>query len=165
MALTGIGLVALARYHPEDARTALEESVAIYQRVYAGKHYRIGAALVNLAAAQSALQNMATAEHLLRDGLQMYTDTLPADHQSTAIAKVKLAHLLVEQHRYAEAEPLLASAREALEKQSAPPAEWLRASAEDLAHVYDAFNRPEKATEVRSVLAGLPPEPPRPAAK
>jgi len=95
----------------------------------------------------------AHAEQCFQDALQMYADTLPADHLNVAIARIKLGRALVPQHRYQDAEIESVAGYGILMKQTNPPATWLQNARKDLAEEYSALHQPEKAAKFQAELA------------
>jgi serine/threonine-protein kinase len=89
------------------------------------------------------------AEHFFREALAMYASTLTADHLNTAIARVKLGRALLRQKRFAEAEAETSAGHRILKKQINPAASWVNSARSDLAEIYFALHRPEKAVEFR----------------
>ncbi|MDQ1468729.1 MAG: eukaryotic-like serine/threonine-protein kinase, partial [Bryobacterales bacterium] len=148
-ALNELGNVAVMQGHYDDARTAFRRMADIYAEVYAGKHYLIGTALSNLGSAYMADKDNVRAEHFFREALAMYASTLTADHLNTAIARVKLGRALLRQKRFAEAEAETSAGHRILKKQINPAASWVNSARSDLAEIYFALHRPEKAVEFR----------------
>jgi hypothetical protein len=61
--------------------------VDIYRSVYGEKHYQIGLAESNLGGVYVERKEYARAELLFHDALQIYSETLPADHRTSASAE------------------------------------------------------------------------------
>jgi serine/threonine-protein kinase len=93
------------------------------------------------------------AERTFRDALQVYAESLPADHLNVAIARIKLGRALVPQHRYADAEVESLAGYGILIKQTDPPANWLQNARKDLVEEYGALRQPEKAAKFQAELA------------
>jgi serine/threonine-protein kinase len=93
------------------------------------------------------------AVRLFREVLQLYAQTLAADHQLVGIARIRLGRALLRQRRYAEAETESRAGYEILLKQPTPPAAWLQWAQTDLAAEYEALGQPEKAAAFRAELA------------
>ena len=137
----------------------------IYRSIYAGKHYYIGIALSNLAGVWVDRKNYGEAERLFREALQLYSETLPAGHLNVGIARVRLGHALVLDHRYPDAEPESLAGYEILTKQPSAPERWLQTARADLAQEYEASHQLEKAKKFRAELAQGEKRPPLVSAK
>jgi serine/threonine-protein kinase len=141
--------VALQRDQLDDAEAAYRRMVEIYRKAYPDGHYLVGIALSNLASVHMARRENARAEQLFREALAVYEATLPADHTNTAIARIKLGRSLLRQQRYADAERATAAGYAILARQADPAVSYLTAARSDLAAIYDALGRPERAAEFR----------------
>ncbi|MGH9668297.1 MAG: tetratricopeptide repeat protein, partial [Bryobacteraceae bacterium] len=130
----------------------------IYKAAYGERHYRYPLALSNLASVYLQRGEYIRAEAMYRQVIQLFTETLSADHQYTGIAQIKLGRALVRQKRYAEAEPHTLAGYRILMKQTSPTVTWLQAARKDLAAIYDALHEPAKAAGFRiSTTAGAKP--------
>jgi eukaryotic-like serine/threonine-protein kinase len=127
--------------------------VDIYRVVYNNHHYLIGIGLSTLASVYVARKQYPRAEQLYTEALQVFGETLPADHLNTAIAQIKLGRTLVREQRYQEAEGHILSGYSVLVKQSNPSVSYLGNAREDLATVYEALGEPEKAKKFRGEAA------------
>jgi serine/threonine-protein kinase len=121
----------------------------IYRKVYNGKHYYIGIALSNLAGVYVDKKQYKQAEKLLRETLQLFSETLPADHLNVGIAKIRLGRVLLQQHDYSKAQVETEAGYNIVQKQSDPPAIWIQGARKDLVEEYVALNQPRKADEFR----------------
>jgi serine/threonine protein kinase len=104
----------------------------------------------------------AAAEEALRDGLKTLQANLPAGHPELAAAQVRLAAVLADQQRHADAESLLLAAHESLKAHpQAAASDFLkerRADAADrLARLYDAWGKPDEAAKWRKELEATKP--------
>jgi len=93
-------------------------------------------------------------ERLFHEALQMYSQTLGANHQLFGIAHVRLGRVLLRDRRYAEAEAECRLGYEMLSRQATPPQNWLQWARSDLAEIYDQLHQPEKVAKFRAELAG-----------
>jgi hypothetical protein len=64
-----------------------------------------------------------------------------------------LGHTLVLQHLYSDAEKESLPGYEILAKQPSPPARWRQTAISDLATIYAALKRPDKAAKFESEMA------------
>jgi tetratricopeptide (TPR) repeat protein len=99
----------------------------------------------------------AAAEEVWRDGLRMRQADLPSGHPEIAAAQVNLGTFLSDQKRYADAEPLLLAAHEALQAHpqaaaSASLKQRLTQARERLVQLYDAWGKPDEAAKWRKEL-------------
>jgi len=124
----------------------------IYRAVYAGKHYYIGIALCNLAGVYVERKDYAGAEKLFREALQIYSQTLPADHLNVGIARVRLGRALLLNKHYQEAETESRGGYEILVKLPSAPQRWMQNARTDLAREYEALHQPAQAAKFRSDL-------------
>lgn len=62
------------------------------------------------------LGNRADAESLLREAVRLRTENLPPEHFMTALSKGSLGEVLLDEGKYAEAEPLLRESLDSLRK-------------------------------------------------
>jgi serine/threonine-protein kinase len=98
-----------------------------------------------------ACQPYARAENLYRQALQMYAETLSADHQNVGITKVRLGRALLLERRYPEAEVESRAGYEILLKTN-PEGHWIKTAPKDLPEVYEALSS-RKAAKFRAELA------------
>src|SRR5262249_22374503 len=96
--------------------------------------------------------DMREAERLLREAIAHYKDTLPPNHLNVAISRMKLGHALARQGRFPEAETELLASRDILAKLSTPPESWGQRTNSELAELYDAWKRPDKAAAIRAEM-------------
>jgi serine/threonine protein kinase len=106
--------------------------------------------------------DLAAAEAVLRDGVSERQAAQPKGDPQLAAAQVRLAAVLADQQRYADAEPLLLTAHEALRTHPQVAASAFlkerRADAADrLARLYDAWGKPDEAAKWRKELEATKP--------
>jgi serine/threonine protein kinase/tetratricopeptide (TPR) repeat protein len=151
--LNELGKVAEKQGRFADAKQDFRRMIAIYDRVYHGKHYYIGIALTNLASVYMQQKQYGEAARLIRQALQMYAKTLPPGHLNVGIARVRLGRALERQSRSAQAVKESQAGYDILQKQSHPPAAWLRQARADLIEEYTRLKEPQKAAKFRAELA------------
>jgi tetratricopeptide (TPR) repeat protein len=137
----------------DEAEADFRRQADIYRSVYKGKHYYIGSALANLGGVYMERKQYTRAEQSFREALQIYAETLPADHLNVAIVRIKLGRALVPQHRYGDAEVESLAGYGILMKQTNPPANWLQNVRKDLVEEYGALHQSEKAAKFQAELA------------
>src|SRR4030095_7595682 len=124
----------------------------IYRSVYSGKHYYIGIALSNIGSVNTEKKRYAEAEKYLRQALDMFSITLPADHLNLGITRVKLGRVLLRERRYQEAETATRLGLDIVGKQSSPSVSWVQKGRQDLVAIYEALHQPEKLASLREEL-------------
>jgi serine/threonine protein kinase len=149
------GRLTAARDRFDEAEAAFRRMAEIYKSAYSGKHYLIGIALANLGSVYLARKDNARAEHLYRDALAMYAQTLPADHMNVAITRIKLGRALLRQDRWKDAEIETVAGYEVLSKQANPSVTWLQQARQDLIAIYDSQEEHGKAKQVLAEQAAL----------
>jgi serine/threonine-protein kinase len=151
--LNELGSIALARGKLDDAESYFVKMADTYRAVYGDTHYLLGIARSNQASVYVARRRYADAEALYREVIGRFVSTQGADHLNTGIARVKLGRALVRQGKHAEAEGEILAGVAILTRQTSPTVSWLKAAREDLAAIYDALGRPEKAQAYRTAFA------------
>ena len=96
-------------------------------------------------------------EQYYREAIQVFADTLPADHMNMGIAQIKLGRALVRQLRFSEAEEHLISGYAILSKQANPSLIHLQNARQNLVSVYDALKQPGKAQQFQAGLSATQP--------
>jgi tetratricopeptide (TPR) repeat protein/tRNA A-37 threonylcarbamoyl transferase component Bud32 len=133
----------------DEAAVLLEEARDIFIRVYPGRHRRLGLVLNDLGVLATR-----RAERTLREAVALSREVLSENHTNTAIAEVKLGHVLTRQGRYADAIPLLEQGRTTMLKQRVDPsASWLKRSSEDLVIAFERTGRRGEADRLRAEAA------------
>jgi serine/threonine-protein kinase len=98
-------------------------------------------------------QQLPHAEELFREALQIYSQSLPADHVNVGITHIKLGRTLLRAKRYSEAEKETHAGHDIVAKQSNPSISFLQAARHDLGEEYEALHQPEKAAQFRTAAA------------
>ena len=103
-----IANLAMRRGNYAEAVDGFTRALAMYRRVFPdGRSQYISVGLANLGNAYTELGQYAKAEMLLREAVTLSTSILTAAHPNTATAQLRLARLLLKQHRNAESLPFL----------------------------------------------------------
>jgi hypothetical protein len=89
----------------------------------------------------------------VREALQQYAGTLPAEHEHVGVGRISLGQALLRQNRFSEVESESRAGYEILRKQNSPSPAWLRNAHTDLAEEYAAMKQPEDAEKFRAELA------------
>jgi serine/threonine-protein kinase len=152
-AVNELGTVALQRDRLDEAGAAFTRMAEIYRQVFPGKHFLIGVAVSNLGSVYTARKDDVRAEALYREAIALFSETQSPAHLNVGIARLKLGRALLRQGRLSESEPELLAGMNILMKQASPSVAWVKNGREDLASLYDATKRPEKAAEYRALLA------------
>ena len=130
----------------------------INRAVYDDRHYLVGIALLNLGEVYIGEKDYARAEHSLREALSRFIEKLPPGHPNTAIAQVRLGHVLVLEKKYKDAADHLTAGYQVLLKQPGAQANRIRNARKDLVEVYEALKQPDQARKFQAELAAGPPE-------
>jgi tetratricopeptide (TPR) repeat protein len=132
----------------ETARQALK----IVEPLPSASHYRAGVyGPLGLSLCKTGKTNEAGS--LLREALASYQENTPRLSYPMAVALGNLGECLVEQKRYAEAEPLLSESYETIKSIHVPQSPMLREAAQRLAKLYRAWGKPEKTEMYESPQA------------
>jgi tetratricopeptide (TPR) repeat protein len=145
-AMRGLALLLKDQGKLDEAEALAHEAMQVLQEPRPEDH---ADGLVCLGAILTAAGNATEAEPRLREGLKIRRDVLPKGHRAVAEAESLLGGCLTALQRYAEAEPLLLTGYEALQKDDAAPPRVLREAHERLVKLYEAWDKPDKAQEWR----------------
>jgi len=169
--LYNLGALLRERGDFRAAERMFRESLAIERHHLAPGAWDIGIALTLLGDVICRQGDASQAEPLLREGLSIQRHALSAGPGRLTGSLGILGRCLLADHRYAEAEAsflesyaVLAKGEEVQRDQQ----KLQRRSLEDLVHLYEAWGKPQQATQYRQLLTGLPsptPKPPTPAAR
>jgi len=143
--LNVLGVLELKRGHLDEAEKDFARMADIDRAAYGNRHYLLGIALVNLGDVYLEKKDNARAEHTYREALASFTEKLPPGHPSTAIAQIRLGHVLLLERQYKEAESRLLAGYEVLIKQPSPPAARIQKARADLAALYGELNQHDQA--------------------
>jgi tetratricopeptide (TPR) repeat protein len=91
-------------------------------------------------------------EKILREAVQLRTDSLPKEHFWVALANGALGECLSTQNRFAEAEPLLLGSYESLKKSQGASNPRTRVALQRLVALYESSGRLDVASQYRSKL-------------
>jgi tetratricopeptide (TPR) repeat protein len=130
-----------------DAEAHFARALSIYRVSYNDKHYVIGIVQSNLGGVFVERKDYLRAEQFFRDALQTYSQTLPSDHTSVAISRIRLGTALVGQSRFVEAQAESLAGYEILSKKTSPTIKWLQTARKDLASEYAGLHQPELAAK------------------
>ena len=149
-----IGAVKSAAKDYPGAVAALTEARQRFLATLGPKHPDLVNPLLNLGDALSAAGSPAAAERSYREALEIGVSSLAAEHPETTRARRTLGNLLVAAKRFDEAEPLLIVAAEAREKRFGAGHANAKATHAEVAKLYEAWGKPEKATQWRQRSGG-----------
>lgn len=155
--MTGLALMLLERnlYHAHEV--FCDELAALRQGSVPQEESRIGDSLFQRATVLLKHQQYTEAETIIRVSLQVMETALPKDDWFLAGWKSLLGATLVGQDRFAEAEPLLQSAWDRLQKDSSAPAGVPRVTLERLVALYTKWKKPDQAARYRRLLGASDP--------
>jgi serine/threonine-protein kinase len=119
-----------------------------YGKLY--DHYPTVLALQGLILSKTG--RAAEGERLIREAVQIRTQTLKPGHYFTSLAKGALGECLTIQRRFDEAEPLLVESYTELRNSQGPQNPRTRAALERLVTLYENWGKADRAAEYRSRL-------------
>jgi serine/threonine protein kinase len=149
-----IGAVKSAAKDYAGAVAALTEARQRFLATLGPKHPDLVNPLLNLGDALSATGSTAAAERHYREALELGVAALAPEHVETTRARRVLGNLLAAAKRFDEAEPLLIAAAEAREKRLGRGHANAKATHGEVAKMYEAWGKPEKAAEWRQRAGG-----------
>jgi serine/threonine protein kinase/Flp pilus assembly protein TadD len=150
-AMRGLALVLKDRGNLDEAESLARQAIQVL-REPSSKDRADG--LVTLGIILTAAGKAVEAEPLLHEGLNIRRNALPKDHWAVADAASVLGGCLAALQRYPEAEPLLLTSYESLQKDEQVQPRVLREAHERLVKLYETWDKPNKAQEWRA--KGIP---------
>jgi serine/threonine protein kinase/Tfp pilus assembly protein PilF len=147
--LNNLALNVAAQGRFTEAQPMFEEALRIGQSHLSADHPRVVLYAVDLARIRIERGQGAATEHALRRALDVRQRLYPAGDWRIAQVQSLLGAALIEQARYAEAEPLLLTAAGALRPIPGPEASERVANRARLAALYLATHRPREAASYR----------------
>ncbi len=127
----------------EDAERWLQGALETYATLPVAEHDEAARVRVALAVLFYRRGRPDEADRMARDCLAMPNDLLPAEHWTRAQATALAGRIALDQGRFAEAEPLLLAADEALRREPARNAPVIAGTVRALADLYEAWQRTE----------------------
>jgi serine/threonine protein kinase/tetratricopeptide (TPR) repeat protein len=138
-----------------EAETVLREAVALDRKARADGHPHLAGSLCQLASVLAEEARFTDAEALALEALTLQDKALPYDWW-TFTARTIVGSSLLDQKKYAEAEPLLLAGYEGMKPPGTkvPAGRWpyLRTALKNLVQLYQATERPAQATEWKKKL-------------
>jgi serine/threonine protein kinase/Tfp pilus assembly protein PilF len=147
--LNNLALNVAAQGRFTEAQPMFEEALRIGQSHLSADHPRVVLYAIDLARIRIERGQGAATEHALRRALDVRQRLYPAGDWRIAQVQSLLGAALIEQARYAEAEPLLLTAAGALRPIPGPEASERVANRARLAALYLATHRPREAASYR----------------
>lgn len=146
MVLNVLGAVYYAQHKYEQATAVFESLLEQIRRVEAGRHQiGITTLLNNLAGARMGLGDLAGAEVLVREALDIMRQTAGPEHPSTVKYTTNLAQLLVQEGKLQDSEELFRQAIPLTEKAFGASSADTAAVYENYAGLLAAMERPDEA--------------------
>ncbi|MEY2499008.1 MAG: eukaryotic-like serine/threonine-protein kinase [Verrucomicrobiota bacterium] len=140
--------LALRQYPEAEAR--INTTLEIYRAGSSPQYVNYATALMVQGMICSQTGRTAEAEKLLREAVRIRTENVPETHFLRATANGALGEFLTAQARFPEAESFLLASYESLKTSQAEKSPRTRLALERLAHLYDAWNKPEQAASYRA---------------
>ncbi len=125
------------------AEPLLREALALRRKLLGDEHPTVAQSLSNLAMSLEARGDPVAAQSLYQEALLIYEKGLPPGHPRTANAQAGLGKTLTQLGRFAEAEPLLLAAWDALAAHAHPPPGFVKGTLDATVALYDAWHAAE----------------------
>jgi eukaryotic-like serine/threonine-protein kinase len=146
--LTNIGQALTMQRKYAEAEAVLGESIAIKREAMGGDHPDVALTMTFLADCFCRSGKAPEAEQTARAALKINTDRLGKEHPRTKESEGALGCAMVKSGRYGEAEPYMLSFAAALEQHTGAEGDP-REVAQQIADMYSAWGKPDKAAEWR----------------
>ena len=133
----------------DEAERLYGEAVANLEKTLGSDHQYVAAALTGLARVYAERGDEARVRVTIDRAVSIWRKELPADHWWIANSQAVLGLCLVQERKYAEAEPVLLTSLATLEKQRGADSADARRVRAWLVKLYAAWGRPESAARYR----------------
>lgn len=154
--LNDLGNAASTQNNYDAAEKYFQRMGDIYRQIYPDGHYLIGNVMSNLGSSYLGRKDWPRAESMFREAIRIYTDKLGPNHNSTAIARIKLGRALLRENHYAEAEVETRAGYDILVHGGMNlNVSWLKAARKDLIEDYTALNQTENVVKYKTEQAKL----------
>ncbi len=135
-----------------EAITKADETLTLYRENF-GTHYdHYPTALIIKGLSLTKMGQAKEGEKILREAVKIRTELLPKEHFWVAVANGALGECLTLQKRFTEAEPLLLSSYESLQRSQRPNSPLIRTALEQIVTLYENWGRADAAANYRSKL-------------
>jgi serine/threonine protein kinase len=141
---------ALRQYAEAEAK--INTTLEIYRAASSPQYVNYPTALMVQGMIYSQTGRTAEAEKLLREAVRIRAENVPETHFLRATANGALGEFLTTQARFPEAEAFLLASYQSLKKSQAENSPRTRLALQRLAHLYEAWNKPEQAAPYRALL-------------
>jgi tetratricopeptide (TPR) repeat protein len=150
--LMGLSKTLLLGGDVEGAAEAGREALRIFRGGRFADHPYTGYAMTNLASILAETGEIEDAESSAREALDFLGRRLEEGHWRLAVADGILGDCSSRRGDYEDAEPRLLRAYEAVNRVLSPRSSSTRAALQRLVELYDAWGKPDKADEYRTLL-------------
>ncbi|MBI5866563.1 MAG: serine/threonine protein kinase [Planctomycetes bacterium] len=158
-AIHNLGVVLIRLNRNAEGEPLLRQSIDLYRAQLGPDHPELAGALYNLGDARLNAGAAADAEPLLRESLEIRRRSLPPGDARTFQSTLALGRCMTSLKQYSDAEALLVAEWKSMSATPTTSASLRNATLGALADLYEAWGRPGKAAEYRTL-----PEKPSPAA-
>lgn len=151
VAASRLGLTLMDQGNHAAAEPLLRRALAVFRKNAGDRHYYTASSVCNLAYLLQLRHRNEEAEALFREGLPLLEASVPPGHPDIAVQRGRFGALLAALSNWAEAEPLLIASYENLNQRLGAAHRDTREAAGRLVQLYEAWQRPERATPYRPV--------------
>jgi Tfp pilus assembly protein PilF len=157
-----MAVVAMGAGEHDASEKAFREALTRLRRTLGNDHPDVAGALANWGRLRLKIKDLDGAETMFRQALDTRLRTLGKDNPAVGESTISLGRVQSAKSQYADAERLLLDGRTICQTANGPTDRWVKTANEELAKLYEAWGKPDRAAEVRALL----PQPqPSPAAK
>ncbi len=140
---------------PEFGSVYLQNALSIQRRFLPETNTRVVRTLGSLIHCLILEQDYSSAENLTRDAMAILQRILPQNHWYIAVFRGRLGAAMIGQQQFEEAEQLLIDSLNQITAARGEFVIYRREMLHDLANLYDAWGRPNDATQQRISLASF----------
>ena len=137
------------RGQSDEAERLYRQAIDIYKATLPENHEYVAGALTGLARIFADRGDSFRVEALIGRAVEIWRKQLPEDHWQVARSRAVIGKSLLQQGKYAEAEPILVKSYATLEKQRGANDPGTRQVRSWLARLYEKWGKPEDAAHYR----------------
>lgn len=150
--LDELGFAYLKAGQSDKALASFQEALSLLETLYYAGHYFLGPVLEHMGDAACNMSKWEEAEGDYKRALDIYDKTLSGEHRSTLVTMHKLASVLRNLEKYADAEAVLNKGLKQIDTPLGPAEEFRY----ELARLYEAQGKTQEAeTNFKQAVAGF----------